>query len=552
MKTNRLSVERISRCIRNARASALAIPLILFFGHPAVVGDSGEAAPGLVGAWYGNSDFTNCKDAELVKTLDLKWSEADDHGREWSANWEGFVAAPATGEVAFHIETDESASVQIDGTQVAWVLEGNDRACHSGTVSMTKGEEYPIVVTYSHDGDFDSYLRITWSWAGRGRVPIPAENLRHTREQARHWNWVSEQDMVFDPSAFASVPARHVIVYQEPGKFCAWPANNGAWSWGNEILVGFELCTYKEAKFGHSRDNSQPELKVLARSLDGGESWTMEDPDHFADDPGLEAVPCPGNIDFAHPDFALRTRGDNFFVSYDRGKRWQGPYLWPDFGTGELSGRTDYIVNGPDDCLVFLAAQDDRVEAEFQDRAFCARTTDGGKTFQFLGWMTHDTTVRSVMPATVRISDTELVSAMRRRHDIRRDNLPHIMKNWIDVYRSTDNGKTWEFLSKVADTDRGERNGNPPSMVRLRDGRLCVAYGYRSKPFGIRAKLSSDNGKTWSKPILLRDDGRTWDIGYTRMVQRPDGKLVTIYYFTTEQNRQQHIAATIWDPDKVQ
>jgi len=153
------------------------------------------------------------------------------------------------------------------------------------------------------------------------------------------------------------------------------------------------------------------------------------------------------------------------------------------------------------------------------------------------------------MPATVRLSDTELVSAMRRRHDARRPGVPDFNKNWIDVYRSTDNGKTWKFLSKVANTDTGKRNGNPPSMVRLTDGRLCVAYGYRSKPIGIRAKLSSDNGKTWGPEIRLRDDGRTWDLGYTRTVQRPDGKLVTIYYYTTGKNPEQHIAATIWNPD---
>ena len=50
---------------------------------------------------------------------------------------------------------------------------------------------------------------------------------------------------------------------------------------------------------------------------------------------------------------------------------------------------------------------------------------------------------------------------------------------------------------------------------------------------------------------MLRDDGRTWDLGYPRMVQRPDGKLVTIYYFTTSENPEQHIAATIWDPTVI-
>jgi len=75
-----------------------------------------------------------------------------------------------------------------------------------------------------------------------------------------------------------------------------------------------------------------------------------------------------------------------------------------------------------------------------------------------------------------------------------------------------------------------------------------VAYGYRAKPYGIRARISNDNGKTWSREILLRTDGRSWDLEYTRSIARDDGKVVTIYYFTTEKSKEQHIAATIWDP----
>jgi hypothetical protein len=70
-------------------------------------------------------------------------------------------------------------------------------------------------------------------------------------------------------------------------------------------------------------------------------------------------------------------------------------------------------------------------------------------------------------------------------------------------------------------------------------------------PYGIRAKLSKDEGKTWDDEIHLRDDARTWDIGYTRSVERPDGKIVTIYYYTTHDIEEQHIAATIWNPDSI-
>jgi hypothetical protein len=319
------------------------------------------------------------------------------------------------------------------------------------------------------------------------------------------------------------------MVYREPGRFCGWPANNGIWIWGNEILVGFYQADYVAKDCGHSHGGNGKRL--LARSLDGGESWSIEDPDNFAGDGG-QAVACPGGIDFAHPDFAMRMRGNRFFVSDDRGKTWQGSYKLPTFGIETpLTARTDYIVNGERDCLILLSAREPRVEAAERDRAFCARTKDGGKTFEFVSWMTDEPIeVRSVMPSTVRCSANQLISAMRRRRDVSITGLNKIKKCWIDVYQSNDNGQTWEFLSQAADT--GTSNGNPPSLVRLRDGRMCVTYGvrsvcsayrYRWEPQGIRARISDDNGKSWGWEIVLRSDALTWDLGYTRSVQRPDG-----------------------------
>jgi hypothetical protein len=65
---------------------------------------------------------------------------------------------------------------------------------------------------------------------------------------------------------------------------------------------------------------------------------------------------------------------------------------------------------------------------------------------------------------------------------------------------------------------------------------------------GVRARLSSDNGQTWDSEVTLRNDVLNWDFGYPRTVQRPDGKVVTVYYYSTSANPQQHIAATIWQP----
>lgn len=345
---------------------------------------------------------------------------------------------------------------------------------------------------------------------------------------------------------------KNIIVYQEPGRFGGWPANNGIWSWGDEILVGFERAYYQANEHGHSVVPNRPNEQGLARSLDGGETWQLQDPGLLAG--GIQnAAACPGGIYFEHPDFAMKCSGNAFFISYDRGHAWQGPYLLPDFGR-RLTARTDYIIQGPESCLFFLSAFEPSVQAGIKDRAFCAQTTDGGKTFEFLGWMTGNNppsdpiAVRSVMPSTFRGSQGQLISALRRRYDSHQGD--QISPScWIDVYHSFDSGRSWTFLSKVAGT--GGWNGNPPSLTRLQDGRLCAAYGCREAPFGMRARLTADDGCTWGEEIFLRGDGRTWDLGYPRMVQRQDGQLVTIYYFTTSENPEQHIAATIWDANQL-
>ena len=100
----------------------------------------------------------------------------------------------------------------------------------------------------------------------------------------------------------------------------------------------------------------------------------------------------------------------------------------------------------------------------------------------------------------------------------------------------------------VPEPDAGE--GNPPSLLRLPDGRLCLIYGYRARPFGIRSRFSKDNGATWSEPFALRDDGGGRDLGYVRSVIRPDGKVVSVYYYHDAPSSIRYVAATIWDPGK--
>ena len=245
-------------------------------------------------------------------------------------------------------------------------------------------------------------------------------------------------------------------------------------------------------------------------------------------------------IDFTHSDFALvvhmqhHQRGAScFYFSYDRGQSWRGPFALPLFGQKGVMGRTDFIVESPRACLLFLTAtKSDGTEG----RPFSARTTDGGLTWQFLAFIGPEPHGYAVMPSTVRLSATDLVTTVRLRDFPRR---------WIDAFSSHDNGRSWSFLSTPA-PDTGQ--GNPPALVRLADGRLCLTYGYRAQPFAIHARLSADEGKTWSDPFILRGNGGSQDIGYPRCAVRPDGNVVTVYAFHDRAGSVRDIEAAIWNP----
>jgi len=353
------------------------------------------------------------------------------------------------------------------------------------------------------------------------------------------------------------VEPRHVNVYAEPGRFGGWPANHGIWSWGDEILVGFSAGYSKDNGPGrHAIDHDRPEEHLLARSLDGGETWTIENPAeqgalipvgkalHGITPPGLQERPwedCPGGIDFTAPDFALTIRmtdanagASRFSYSMDRGHAWRGPFRLPLFDQPGIAARTDYVVNGKHDCLLFLTAAKRNGQ---EGRPLCVRTTDGGKSWQFVAWIGDEPKGYAIMPSTVRLSANELLSAIRCRDETRA---------WIDTYRSHDLGKSWK-LDQTPAADLGE--GNPPSLIRLTDGRLCLTYGYRAEPYGIRARLSPDGGRTWGRERTIRGNGGGRDLGYPRSVQRTDGQIVTIYYFHDTPQGDRYIAATIWAPD---
>lgn len=337
-----------------------------------------------------------------------------------------------------------------------------------------------------------------------------------------------------------------VIIYKEKGRYGGWPANHGLWIWGDEILVGFsaayfELLPPNRQPFDHAK----PEVPMLARSTNGGENWKVEDAPTLLppEQGGKPVTDLKKAMNFQDPNFGLTfgftdaNKGTSrFWYTTDKGHVWQGPYNFPLLDQPGIAARTDYIVNSKLDLFAFVtASKSDGKEG----RPLCAHTADGGLSWDLRSFIGGEPSGYAIMPSTVRVSKTELVTAVRVKYDP--------TTNGIEIYHSKDDAKTWESLARPVVSD-DPFNGNPPSLIRLRDGRLCLTYAVRTPPYRIAARFSNDNGRVWSDEFVLRNDAAMWDLGYVRSVQRWDTNIITVYYFPERADTERIIAATIWDP----
>ncbi len=105
---------------------------------------------------------------------------------------------------------------------------------------------------------------------------------------------------------------------------------------------------------------------------------------------------------------------------------------------------------------------------------------------------------------------------------------------------STDGGQTWSTPKPIGVW------GLPSHLLRLEDGRLLMSYGHRRSPLGNQARLSIDQGRTWSEPILLSTDGVSADLGYPSTVELADGTLLTVWYERLKESRFAQLRQARW------
>jgi hypothetical protein len=105
---------------------------------------------------------------------------------------------------------------------------------------------------------------------------------------------------------------------------------------------------------------------------------------------------------------------------------------------------------------------------------------------------------------------------------------------------SKDGGRTWTAMRPLGVM------GSPPHLLRHSSGTLVCVYGYRQPPYGQRAIISDDGGRTWSQPWVVCDDGPDRDLGYPSSVELPDGSIFTVYYQKQSEREKPGILWSRW------
>ncbi len=347
-----------------------------------------------------------------------------------------------------------------------------------------------------------------------------------------------EDEATFSKPSVGGEPVRHSVVSHLRGRHLAFP--------GFDILPNGEWVVV----FREGEAHVCPYGRIcLVRSRDGGLNWSapvsISDTASDERDPSIHALP-DGRVLVTHGGwnswmFYAETKdkfpGASAYIQQVGERNFGGSrFLFSSDGceTWSISPRGDpFCPHGP----MFVEGRFLMASAFRRDgsRIVECFASDGNaqnwESLGRIGSLAKDSVIDFQEPHLLSLRDGSLLVAIRE---------PEI--GFMYISRSVDGGRTWTTPEKTP------IRGFPAHLLELRDGRVLASYGYRYFPYGIRACLSNDGGKTWDMEheFILQNNGLNVDLGYPVTRELPNGEMATIYYHVTAERRDCFIEAARW------
>lgn len=318
-----------------------------------------------------------------------------------------------------------------------------------------------------------------------------------------------------------------------------------------ELLVAFRRAPDRrklgEDKTSHTDPNS---YLVSIRSRDGGRTWTKEPRLLYAHPFGGSQDPCmvqlrdntiicasygwawmPPNAlaRLPQPNSVHSDRyvflGGYLLRSMDGGASWGEP-IFParctgdprvdSFGQPLPAYNRGAMCEGADGRLYWVVAMVPAKTGKPSENHLMI-SADKGQTWNYSCPVAQDAKASFNEASIHETPGGDLVAFLRTAN----------FDDHLVVARSKDRGRSFQKWE-----DAGFQ-GHPFHALRLPDNRVLLTYGYRHKPFGIRARvLNPECTNVATAPeVVLRDDGGGGDLGYPWSAMIDGHRALVVYYF---------------------
>ena len=340
--------------------------------------------------------------------------------------------------------------------------------------------------------------------------------------------------------------ADHITIYDDPRFYSSFPSivrrPNG------ELIVAFRRAPDRR-KFGEGVSHTDPNsYLVLVRSKDSGKTWSREPELIHAHAFGGSQDPCmvqlrdgtiicssyawariePGT--FAKLKQPVSREGNFVFLggylvaSRDGGRNWDAPMIPPPcagemhhdlFGNPVPAYNRGAMCEGRDGKLYWVVASAG-TNAPKRSSTHLLVSADKGLSWKYSSVVAQDEKAEFNETSIYETPKGDLVAFLRTAN----------FDDHTCIARSSDRGKSFEWQDAVF-------QGHPHHALQLADKRVLLVYGYRHKPFGVRARiLNAECTDAQSAPeIILRDDGGNGDLGYPWATMVSRNRVLVVYYF---------------------